>query len=376
MIKNNILLFSLLLIGSCGGDHEEKPTSKVSEVQEHKLSYTIQDATLSFEAFNTHFYDHDSKLYYRTTQRKELAEGWTQAIFWDIAMDAYLRTGSEKALDLVKEIYQGGNKAYSEFNWPDVKRVNDFIYDDMMWWIISLARGYELTQNQEYLQKATSGFDFVWEEAYDTKNGGMDWSWKVKGKNACINYPTVIGAVMLYNITNDDKYLSKAKNVYSWARKNLFESITGRVADHKIGDSLPGFEDYTYNQGTCIGAAVMLYRATGNGSYLRDAKLAADYTKNVMSDSEGILPAEGDWNEQGVLKAVFARYLYMLISDGKQEQYLPWLRYNAATAWANRDPGRNLMFRNYKVACPTGDFQSYEASSAVGIMQVCPPAKN
>ena len=119
----------------------------------------------------------------------------------------------------------------------------------------------------------------------------------------------------------------------------------------------------------------MLYSVTGSGSYLSDARLAAEYTRKEMSDSNGILPAEGDWNEQGVLKAIFARYLYMLIEEGEHEQYLTWLRKNAALAWSNRDVARNLMYRDYTVKCPEGDFQSYEASSAVGIMQVYPPGQ-
>lgn len=40
----------------------------------------------------------------------------------------------------------------------------------------------------------------------------------------------------------------------------------------------------------------MLYKETGATAYLDRAKMAADYTQKTMSDKEGILPAEGDWN--------------------------------------------------------------------------------
>lgn len=371
--KINPLIFSLLIGASCGDVKDEKqgPGPQVPG-QEEIVSFTAKDATTAFDAFNKYFYDTDAKLYHSTTKRDQLAQGWTQAVFWDIVMDAYLRTENPGYLEMIREIYEGGNHAYSDFNWNDVKTVNDFIYDDMMWWVIALARGYVITADQEYLDKAIDGFDFVWEEAFDAVNGGMRWSWKVEGKVAAINYPTVIAAMYLYNITGKDTYLAKAKNIYSWAQKTLFQETTGRVADHIVDGSPPGFEDYTYNQGVCIGAAVMLYRITGSKSYLNDARLAADYTYSTMSDSDGILPAEGDWNEQGVLKAIFARYAYMLIDEG-EEQYEAWLRKNASLAWSNRDTARNLMFRDYRVKCPEGDFQSYEASSAVGIMQVCPP---
>jgi uncharacterized protein YyaL (SSP411 family) len=67
------------------------------------------------------------------------------------------------------------------------------------------------------MDKAISGFDFVWEESYDEENGGMIWSWKTDGKVAAINYPTVIGAMELYKITGDEAYLEKAKEIYKWA---------------------------------------------------------------------------------------------------------------------------------------------------------------
>jgi predicted alpha-1,6-mannanase (GH76 family) len=202
----------------------------------------------------------------------------------------------------------------------------------------------------------------------------MFWDFQHSGKNACINYPTVIAAMELYKITGDETYLTKAKSIYEWSKNNLFQKKDGRVADNKIGDN-QGWSDYTYNQGTCIGAAVALYKVTKDEEYLKDAKLAADYTKNVMSSEEGILPAEGDWNEQGVLKAILARYVMALVNDGGQDQYLTWLRKNGDVAWRNRDKNRNIMFRDYDIPCPVLTVQSFEACSAVGIMQIAPPAQ-
>lgn len=336
-------------------------------------TFSAADATAAFNAFHAAFYNENKKLYYSKSDRQDVAVGWPQAVFWDISMDAYKRTKDPAYLKLVNEIYEGGAAAYSNFNWKDVKEVNDFIYDDMMWWIISLARAYEITHDQKHLDAAKAGFKYVWENSYDPVNGGMRWSWKVEGKNACINYPTVIAGVTLFNITKDQDYLDKAKNIYSWSHNNLFEATTGRVADHKTDHNPPGFEDYTYNQGTCIGAAVLLYKATNTTSYLEDAKLAADYTKNKMSDAKGVLPAEGDWNEQGVLKSIFAQYMQLLIKDAGQTQYSEWIHYNINLAWQNRDKVRNLTFRDYKVPCPAGTIQSYEASSGVAFMQLFDP---
>lgn len=335
--------------------------------------FSERNATIAFNNFYTYFYSQEHDLFYTTSDKKEIAQGWTQAIFFDIALDNYTRTKKPSDLQKVRAIYQGAYKAYYAFNWNDVKYKNGFIYDDMMWWVIALVKAYNVTKEQHYLDTAKSGFNFIWNEAYDAKNGGMKWSWKVGGKNACINYPTVIAAMMLYGVTRKPGYLDKAKNIYQWSRVNLFQANTGRVADHKIGNDAAGFEDYTYNQGTCIGAAVLLYKSTNNITYLQDAKAAAGYTKSRMCDANGILPAEGDFNEQGTLKAIFAQYIYLLIYDAGQRQYLPWIKNNIIAAWKNRDEARNLMYRNYTVQCPKGMIQSYEACSGVAFMQLFNP---
>ena len=374
-LKVQTVLFLALVLGFLGcSKNEDKPIPDLWEPEPvaEITPYTSQDATLAFDSFNDVFYNTEAKMYYTTSERNSMAEGWTQAVMYDIVMDAYIRTNDPNYLNMVNDFYNGASNAYSDWNWEDIKYVHGWIYDDMMWWVISLTRAYEITGNREYLDNAIAGFDFVWDEAYDEVNGGMIWSWKADGKVAAINYPTVVGAMKLYNISGNEEYLNKAKDVYQWADDNLYQEASGRVADHRVGDNPPGFEDYTYNQGTCIGASVMLFMATNNSNYLEKAVKAADYTKNVMSNEDGILPAEGDWNEQGVLKAIFARYMQKLIKDGGQNQYTSWLQENATLAWHNRDENRDIMFRDYDVKAPILTIQSYEASSGVELMQVIP----
>ncbi|WP_199269788.1 glycoside hydrolase family 76 protein [Mucilaginibacter lacusdianchii] len=367
-------LATTIYISSCGKKETTDITapSKPPLVTESK-SFSATDATTAFNAFNTVYYSTTDKLYYSTTEKKGIGAIWTQAIYWDIVMDAYERTKDPAYYKMITDIYDGGYQRYDGYNWEN--HTTWFIYDDMMWWVMALTRAYGITNNQIYLTKAKAGFQHIWDGSYDQVKGGMYWDFKHSGKNACINYPTVIAAMRLYEITKDEAYLTKAKEVYAWAHDNLFDIGKGRVADHKIGDNNPGYEDYTYNQGTCIGAALLLYKVTGKQSYLNDAKLAAQYTKSTMSDTNGILPAEGDFNEQGVLKAIFAQYLVDLAKVDPQGGYDKWAVYNANTAWGNRDQTRNIMHRNYKISCPTGVVQSYESSSAVAFMQLFAPSK-
>lgn len=370
-MKSWILISMVALAGihlACGKDeHKDVPITPPKEV-----SFTAKDATNALNYFNKAYYDPAKKLYFPTTEKNGVAAIWTQAIYWDMIMNAYLRTGDDQWKIMIRDVFEGNYQHYDHFNWEN--RQVWFIHDDMMWWIISLARAYQITGTEEYLNYSKSGFERVWNESYDAVDGGMWWDFKKSGKNACINFPTVIAAATLYNITEDEMYLTKAKSIFEWGANNLYDSTKGRVADNNVNGN-KGWSDYTYNQGTFIGAATLLYKITGDSKYLHYAVKAADYTKMSMCDGNGIMPPEGDWNEQGVLKAIFGHYIMNLVNEGKQDQYLPWLRKNINLAWGNRDAARGITYRNYNVTCPTGVVQSYESSSTVMLMQVCPPGE-
>ena len=259
-----------------------------------------------------------------------------------------------------------------------------------MWWVISLARAYQVTGEPGYLELSKSGFERVWSGSkklkdngsYDPVRSGMYWAWNQKnpegtplpsmGKMACINYPTVIGAMTLFEITQDSTYFRKGLEIFNWAQNNLFNKETGRVADSKHGAGNPNWKDHVYNQATCIGAAVMLYKATGKRNFLDDAVLAANYTKNQMSNN-GFLHFETGI-EQGIYPAIFAQYIIRLIEDGKQYQYVPWLRYNINAGWANRIPSSGITFKDFtNPASDLSSIQSYDASGISALIQLVKP---
>jgi predicted alpha-1,6-mannanase (GH76 family) len=295
-------------------------------------------------------------------------------------MNAYKRTNDLQYKQLIADIYDGCGAQYANYDWTNQDKW--FIWDDMMWWVIALARGYQTTGDNRYLENAKAGFHFIWYGdaslnrvgSYDASTGGMEWAWKQRGKTACINYPTVVGAMTLYNITKDEDYVTKAKGVYAWARANLFDPTTGKVADNKVDNNPADWTVHDYNQASCIGAAVMLFKKTGDSAYLKDALAAADYTKNRMSDANGILPFEGG-EEQGVYNAILAQYMIRLIEDCNRPEYLDWLRKNINTAYGKRNLTTGLMGKDYKTTPPSGTPVSvYDACSIPALMQVIPPS--
>lgn len=354
-------------------------------------TYTEADIDEAYNAFNRQLLHPTRQLYMRDTEASRAVGAiWTQAIYWDMAMNAYKRSGSQEHRQLITDIFEGNYAHYAQFDWDNGEVW--FIYDDIMWWIISLGRAYELTQETRYLELAESGFERVWSGSpvvqdggsYDPVDGGMYWQWnqrnppaskKGDGKMACINYPTVIAAMALYRATGKESYLARAKEIYDWASGNLFDHQTGAVADSKHGNGRPHWKMHVYNQGTCIGAATALYQATGEQRYRNEAVLAANYVKNEMSDADGILPFR-DGEEQGVYTAIFAQYIVDLATDGDPHGYLPWLRKNIDRGWQNRDRARGLVGKDYnRQVAPSEAVSCYDASGIPALMLVCPPER-
>lgn len=367
------------------------PDGFSNELAPVSVNYTDADVDEAYDAFNRHLLHPTRQLYMRDNEAQEAVGAiWTQAIYWDMAMNAYKRSGSEAHRQLITDIFEGNYAHYAQFDWDNGKVW--FIYDDIMWWIISLGRAYELTQEPHYLELAETGFERVWSGSpvvkdggsYDPVSGGMYWQWNQRnppaskdgdGKMACINYPTVIAAMLLYNATGKESYLARAKEIYAWASDNLFDRQSGAVADSKHGNGEPHWKTHVYNQGTCIGAAVALHKETGEQRYLDEAILAANYVKNEMSDADGILPFR-DGEEQGVYTAIFAQYIVELTENGDPHQYLPWLRKNIDRGWQNRDRERGLVGKDYNRQVQRHEAVScYDASGIPALMLVCPPAQ-
>lgn len=363
------------------GKQGENVPFELPEYMSEFPHYTEVDVGTAFQSFHRRYFSPSKNIYRSKYSKDPVAAIWTQAIFFDVAMNVYKRTGSEEHKVLINRLYKGNYDEYAGFNWEVDRYPNGwFIFDDIMWWVISLARLHEITGDQIYLDLSVSGFDRVWFGAngkrgsYDPEKGGMYWNWVDgdNGKMACINYPTVIAAMTLYNITGKEDYLEKAKEIYAWAKKNLFDVVRGRVADSNHGDG-PAWKMHTYNQATCIGAAVMLYQETGERDYLEEAVIAANYLKNQMS-KEGLLPFETGI-EQGIYNAILAQYIIRLIEDCEQYQYIPWLHYNIDMAWANRDKSTNITDMDHsKPVSDVNTIESYEASGIPALMQVISPS--
>lgn len=202
------------------------------------------------------------------------------------------------------------------------------VYDDQMWLIRELLESYRLTGNTAYLEKAEYLTDYVldgWDTTRDADGeeiGGIPWGPGYVTKHACSNGPMVSPLVWLHELYKDksdeithryidatdkhtrkteqvkksDYYLDFAKKIYAWQKEHLLRS--DGVYDDMMGGCTPGSPEtetvdgttyrkgitcrdrvgpaITYNSGTMLSGAADLFRATGDNSYLTDAKKLSD----------------------------------------------------------------------------------------------------
>lgn len=379
--------------------------------QSASYSFTYDDAVTAFDAFISNFFESRGQFARDSDMSGTTAVAWTQATMFDMIINAYKLTGDSKYLDLMKKHYEGCKNSFT-FDWYDYSHWD--LYDDMMWWVGSLARAYELTGEEEYLAVSEEGFKRVWFGKPDNSDGkgfdeldaygsfggdddtqipgkpkdpvdAMYWDWKFgrTGKMSCVHFPTMIAAIELYNCTGNEEYLEKAKILYTYAVRKLFNPSTGAVAD-SMHDENAGADWSTlvYNQATCMAAFAKLYLETGEQEYLDNAKAAMDYIVREKSTAHDILMPEGDINqsaltdEKGIYNAILATYIPVLIEDCGQTQYTEFIERSIEYGWKNRD-SRNLTNKYLESKLDASKpVSSYTASGVPALMLTFPGIKN
>jgi predicted alpha-1,6-mannanase (GH76 family) len=125
-----------------------------------------------------------------------------------------------------------------------------------------------------------------------------------------------------------------AQRMYEWVRGCLLSS-DGLYGDN-VTDSGIDPTEWTYNQGTMIGAGVMLYQATGNRAYLQEALATGHAALHTFDAAE--LATQGDG-----FNAIYIRNLLLLGGASGDQAFASFARWYANDAWVNvRDPSTNL----------------------------------
>lgn len=337
---------------------------------------SASEKNLAFDSYSNAFYVANNGNGYFVTDTNRGAPGHLQ--FWKVCEqieaveDAYDRTGNAAYRTQVASLLNGLNTVVS--GTTDFASWNEY-NDDVMWAVIALTRGYEITGNRAYLDQAQWQFNKVWDRGWDTKLGGGFW-WRAdkQTKNACVNGPAAIAAMLLARNTTNTGYRAQADQIYNWLRSTLYNAANGQVADHIEANGTKVWWAFTYNQGTFAGASTLLYQNTGNASYRDAGGLAVKWTRSNLTGQHlaDILndeyDASGGSGDTAGFKGVFVRWAGKWAGAANDASIKSWLGTNANTAWQYRNSG-GVMWGQWWHRTPDGYLTSWEASPGLAVTQ-------
>ena len=170
-------------------------------------------------------------------------------------------------------------------------------YDDNAWSALDLLTAYQLTGNTTDLTLAQDSFNFVvtgWDTSQtDGCPGGVFWE-DVSGsqRNTTANAAGAEVGLELYQLTKDATDLSWATRMYQWVDTCL-ASPDGLYYDHVNPGGSVNTTIWSYNQGTMIGAGVLLYQVTANGELPDRGRDHGDGSGVVLRDRDHARRARG-----------------------------------------------------------------------------------
>lgn len=279
------------------------------------------------------FWSAGGKFYLSSNTASDWAQYWPNAHALDVLVDAYLRNPTSALKTQMMDLLSGVRA-------KNGNTMINYYYDDMEWMALACLRAYDATGEARFKGVC----DTLWSDIKggwsDALGGGIWWRKDDPSKNTPSNMPAAILAARRYKAFNNTEDLQWAQKIYDWERTTLYDKNSGLVYDNidKEGNKNTEWK-FTYNQGTFLGAALELYRNTGNSQYLNDALQAADFTLNSgFLTNNGVLKDEGG-GDGGLFKGVFVRYFTRLIIDvafdpSKKTNYINFLRANGESLWS------------------------------------------
>ncbi len=216
-------------------------------------------------------------------------------------------------------------------------------YDDNAWSALDLLDGYQLTGNPTDLTLAQDTFNFI-VSGWDTSNtdgcpGGVFWE-DVAGsqRNVAANAGGAEAGLELYQLTKDASDLSWATQMYQWVNTCLAAS-GGLYYDHVNPGGSLNTTIWSYNQGTMIGAGVLLYEITGTASYLTAAETTAGDAVTYFGTGT-TLQSQGP-----AFNAIYFRDLFVLSQVQPNKDYRSEAKTYAKFMWTQRAPS-GLFLQN------------------------------
>jgi Glycosyl hydrolase family 76 len=218
-------------------------------------------------------------------------------------------------------------------------------FDDNEWIAQDLLDWNAVRPDSPSVAKAEAifaGVAHAWDDDATTPcAGGVYWT-TASGDEDRNTVSTANGALVglrLYALTHRPVFLYWSRRMLAWVDTCML-APDGLYWDHIRRDGSIDQTEWSYNQGTLVGAYVLLYQTTGDGTALAHAEQVADtalaaYTGARLSTEPPAFAA-----------IFFARLLALAAVDGRTA-YVDAAEAYASSAWdAMRDPGTGLFHGN------------------------------
>lgn len=169
----------------------------------------------------------------------------------------------------------------------------DRYYDDNAWLVLALAEVFEVTKDRRYLDRSAATFRFVTSCEDDKLGGGLYWRENhLQSKHTCTNGPAIVGALRLYQLTGDDKYLETAKRLYAWVNAHL-QDADGLYWDNVRLDGSVSRRKFSYNTALMLRANALFHRITGEARYLDETHRVAQAAEKMWVHGDGSISDSG-----------------------------------------------------------------------------------
>jgi autotransporter-associated beta strand protein len=172
-------------------------------------------------------------------------------------------------------------------------------YDDNAHVAVALAQDYQITGNPVYLTRAEQTEAFVLSGSDSAGGGGIYWTAGCGSKDSIATLQGARAALLIYESTGQNSYLTDATQLYNWAASHTQQSnglfmqgysVSGSNANTAQGTPLVNAA------GIGISCNVQFYKATHNASYLAEAETIANTTLgSYFNSSTGAINDEGYW---------------------------------------------------------------------------------
>lgn len=351
-------------------DNEPRQIWRIQKSNAENTTFTEHMADQALQAFKNKYFVYNS-----TTGNNSLGDGfWGIAEVMEAMLDGYETTGKPAYKDMFVGTYNDFLVRNGDY-WT-----NNNYNDDISWAAIASVRAYLLFGEQKYLDIAKKNFDFMYNRASTYGGGLLRWceeSGRNTTSNACINGPATVCASYLAIATGDESYWDKARTVYLAQRNsNLYVADgdeVGRVNDCINPDgSVENYWVSTYNQGTYLGSAVMLYEHFGDEMYYTDACNIMKYTRNHLCYNNILKDENTNTGDLSGMRGILMRYMRKFIVDFNKGEYISFFTDNARIAWMNRNSS-DLMQCAWQQKTPENvTWDSFAAYNAISLMANIP----